>query len=563
MADTAAHLVDRVLPEVPIRQWVLTLPYPLRYACACDAKLANAVLRAFVRALFAELRRRARRHWRARDLHCGAVTSLQRFGSALNLNLHFHTLALDGAYTGIRDLEAPTRFLPMPPPDDDEVARVLAGAARRLQRLLAERAGEDEDALARDEPLLALLAAASLRGRSASGPNAGDRWRRLGDRVDPANGNDDPEASPRVPQLGGMSLHAAVAVPARDRRRLERLCRYVARPPLANERLEELPDGRLALRLKTRWRDGTSHLLMERSELIERLVPLIPPPRAHQVRYHGILAPCASWRDQVVPAGDAAIQVAGCEPEAETKGLIDQSPSAGSRSGPTGLGEDTPGVETSSALNAPYRPTAGGAALAVDPRSADSKPATRHRGGWAELLQRVFGVDALRCPRFGSTMRIIAAIEDPDIAQKILECLNLLGAATIGFLDDAQLVLGRETPALRPLRDFRVRPMAVGLGLRHVAYSPPPCSLISRGRVSHATLAHRVGCPASNSWPHPWGEPAPQMPLDDKRGASERLEIRLRALRRLNRATTPPRPKPGRVTRIRTRSPASTSAVVA
>ncbi len=98
-----------------------------------------------------------------------------------------------------------------------------------------------------------------------------------------------------------MSLHADVAVPARDRRRLERLCRYVARPPLASDRLDERPDGRLALRLKTRWRDGTTHILMERDELLERLVPLIPPPRAHQVRYHGVLAPCASARDRIVP----------------------------------------------------------------------------------------------------------------------------------------------------------------------------------------------------------------------------------------------------------------------
>lgn len=80
-----------------------------------------------------------------------------------------------------------------------------------------------------------------------------------------------------------MSLHAEVGVPARDRRRLERLCRYVARPPLANERLEERPDGRLALRLKTRWRDGTTHILMERRELLDRLVPLIPPPRYNAV----------------------------------------------------------------------------------------------------------------------------------------------------------------------------------------------------------------------------------------------------------------------------------------
>ena len=60
-----------------------------------------------------------------------------------------------------------------------------------------------------------------------------------------------------------MSLHADVAVSARDRRRLERLCRYVARPPLAHDRLEVRPDGRLALRLKTRWRDGTTHILMD------------------------------------------------------------------------------------------------------------------------------------------------------------------------------------------------------------------------------------------------------------------------------------------------------------
>ena len=57
-----------------------------------------------------------------------------------------------------------------------------------------------------------------------------------------------------------MSPHADVAVPARDRRRLERLCCYVARPPLANDRLEERSDGRFALRLKTRWRNGTTHI---------------------------------------------------------------------------------------------------------------------------------------------------------------------------------------------------------------------------------------------------------------------------------------------------------------
>ena len=98
-----------------------------------------------------------------------------------------------------------------------------------------------------------------------------------------------------------MSLHADVAVPARDRRRLERLFRYAARPPLASDPLESSSDEVLTQRLEARWRDGTTHILMERSELIERLVFLIPSPRAHQVHYHGILSRGASQRDRVVP----------------------------------------------------------------------------------------------------------------------------------------------------------------------------------------------------------------------------------------------------------------------
>ena len=391
MADTAAHLVDRVLPIVPIRQWVLTLPYPLRYRCAYDRELTSEVLRAFLRSLFTELRRRVRRHWGVRAEQCGAVTFLQRFGSALNLNLHFHTLALDGAYP-YPDEQVTPRFFALPPPSHDEVLHVLAGTARRIARLLESRAGEDDDALARDEPLLAVLAAASLRTRITEGPNQGERWRRVSDRVEPGDPHDDPDATPHVPECRGMSLHASVSVPARDRRRLEQLCRYVARPPLANDRLEECVDGRLLLRLKTRWRDGTTHIAMERSELIDRLVPLIPPPRAHQVRYHGILAPCASLRSRVVPVQEFDLGL----PAAST--------------------------------GAPEGASGGNQPLQSQPDSdrprEDSETRPR-RLRWAALLQRVFGLDALRCPRCGATLRLIAAIEDAMIARRILECIGL------------------------------------------------------------------------------------------------------------------------------------------
>jgi hypothetical protein len=419
MADTAAHLVDRVLPVAPVRQWVLTLPYALRYRCAYDARLTSEVLRAFIRALFAELRRRVRQQWGVRAEQCGAVAFIQRFGSALDLNLHFHTLALDGVYNYTAGSGQPTRFLPLPAPEPHEVARVLASAARRIERVLSARAGDDAEALARDEPLLALLAAASLRTRVAIGSHHGEPWRRLGDRVEPPDRSANAHASARVPRHGGMSLHAGVRVPARDRRRLERLCRYVARPPLANERLEERPDGTLALRLKTRWRDGTTHILMERRELIDRLVPLIPPPRAHQVRYHGILAPSASQRDRVVP-GEPVDEVDGERPRP-----------GGERSSPARHGIDQRAVSFQQAGGRSHaeRPEALGLTAGA-PEPEDGPLQIRSVGShrrmrWAALLQRVFEVDALRCPRCAATMRLIVAIEDPAVAERILACLKL------------------------------------------------------------------------------------------------------------------------------------------
>jgi hypothetical protein len=172
---------------VPVRQWVLTLPHPLRYRCAYDRELASQVLRAFLRSLFAELRRRVRRHWGVHAEQCGAVTFLQRFGSALNLNLHYHTLALDGAYVYPDVYEEAPRFFVLPAPRHDEVGRVLAGTARRIARVLDSRAEEEDDDHPRDKPLLAALASASLRTRIAVGPEQGERWRRVGDRVEPSD----------------------------------------------------------------------------------------------------------------------------------------------------------------------------------------------------------------------------------------------------------------------------------------------------------------------------------------------------------------------------------------
>ena len=85
MADAAAHLVDHVLPEVPVRQWVLSFPFQIRYLLARDPALTRAVRRVFLRTVLSWMERRARERGLS-DARSGAVNVVQRFGSALNLN---------------------------------------------------------------------------------------------------------------------------------------------------------------------------------------------------------------------------------------------------------------------------------------------------------------------------------------------------------------------------------------------------------------------------------------------------------------------------------------------
>ncbi len=394
MADTAAHLVDRVIPQVPVRQWVMSLPISLRYRMAYDAELTAAVLRLFIGAVFASYRRRAKKLRAIRSARCGAVSFIQRFGDALNVNVHFHTLVLDGVYTG----EQP-QFTPLPPPSNEEVARTTAQVVRRLMRLL-ERRGltpqsdpTDADPLATDEPLLAEIYAASVRGRVATGPRAGNLVVRLGDRIDPED-LEECVQGPRCASINGVSLHANVAVPARDRRRLERLCRYVARPPVATQRLSRLPDGRLLYQLKRRWRDGTTAILFQPDELIEKLAALVPPPRIHMVRYYGVLGPRADERRAIVAR---------------------------------------PGSSDEDAMRTHARPACQHQSAERDPAATpsrraapDDQPQSRPRRlSWADLMRRVFATDVLQCSRCGGRMRVLAAIYTPEPIRAILECLNL------------------------------------------------------------------------------------------------------------------------------------------
>ena len=112
MTAHAAQLVEAVLPRVPVRQWVLTLPYRLRYRLAWDHGLTRAVLGAYARVLQDFYRRWADPHGGA--ARTGMFTVIQRFGSGMHLNVHFHTLVLDGAF--IERAPGRLEFHAAPPP---------------------------------------------------------------------------------------------------------------------------------------------------------------------------------------------------------------------------------------------------------------------------------------------------------------------------------------------------------------------------------------------------------------------------------------------------------------
>ena len=101
--------------------------------------------------------------------------------------------------------------------------------------------------------------------------------------------------------MRGINVHARRVVGGRDRPQIERLCRYVTRPPLAQERLELRRDGRLELTLKNIWRDGTRAIIFEPHDLLARLVAAVPPPRFHLLRYFGVLSGHSALRSEVVP----------------------------------------------------------------------------------------------------------------------------------------------------------------------------------------------------------------------------------------------------------------------
>ena len=288
MQGTATHLIDRVLPHVPTRQWVLSLPRWARFLLARDPQLITRTLDLALRAIFARHRLRARRLG-VRGSRAGAVTFVQRFGSALNLNVHFHAVIPDGVW--IRG-EGTVRFVPLPAPTDRDVQEVLRSIERRVRAFLKPRLQAARDDARPPDVLAAsqVESVSTLRGTPADAAKP----KRLAAFHE------------------GFSLHAGVHLHANDRQGLAHLCGYGARPPLTQERLFSLRDGKLGYRMKHSLGDGREVLVLEPCELLRRLATLVPPPRAHLVRYHGVFGPASSWRGEVIPVLPEPAQPSTC-----------------------------------------------------------------------------------------------------------------------------------------------------------------------------------------------------------------------------------------------------------
>ena len=187
-----------------------------------------------------------------------------------------------------------------------------------------------------------------------------------------------------------------------DREGLERLFRYAVRPPFALHRLSQGPDGRLVYRMK-RSRGGSLFLVLTPDQLLARIATLVPPPRSHALRYHGVFAPNAKHRSRVVPAARRA------EPAPASP---DPGPPA----------EPEPPVTTP-----PVSPAAGsaGAFQLTSPEPPPERPSPRYRVPWAELLRKVFAIDVLECPECAGRLEVVAFIAEATVARRILDHLGM------------------------------------------------------------------------------------------------------------------------------------------
>ncbi len=250
MVETAAHLAEHVMPRLPVRQWVLSVPKRLRYYLQNDAAVQTLALHIFLSAVEQGLRRCSPGAGVASRI--GAVAFVHGFGALLNANVHFHCVVIEGVFEA--DGAGGARFHQARDVGPEAIADIQAQVRRRLLRAAVRRG--------------------LLEPEDAQAMGAWDH-------------------------AGGFSLDASVRVEAQDREGRERLLRYCARPAFALDRLREIDSEPLVYESVKPGPGGSVTLMLTPLELLDRLAALIPPPRRHRHRYFGVLAPNARLRAAV------------------------------------------------------------------------------------------------------------------------------------------------------------------------------------------------------------------------------------------------------------------------
>ena len=199
----------------------------------------------------------------------------------------------------------------------------------------------------------------------------------------------------------GFSLHAGVFADSHQTDKLEKLCRYAARPAISEQRLSQTDSGKVRYELKTPYKDGTTHVFFEPLDFIGKLAALVPPPRLNLTRFFGMFAP-------------------------NSKVLTEVTASQRGKSSPR----------------------------LTDNLKMTDKPYHARSMNWAQRLKRVFNIDITQCEACERyNVNIIACITDPAVLGKILAHLDKLS----GKLGDNRLSI---LPPLRvpPInQDFKVQ----------------------------------------------------------------------------------------------------------
>jgi hypothetical protein len=380
MSDTAAHLVDRVLPIVPYRQWVLAYPRRLRLAFARDAKAATDSATIFLREVFRWQRREAKHSGTKRPL-VGGVSFSQRFGSRLDTNVHHHVLLPDGVFTVAEDGAA--RFVELARPRREDLEEILPRVVKKTLAM-AQRRG-----LLEDEPFDALsrVQAESLQTSL------------------PLHLEEESHSAQKLSAfIDGFSLEAGAHVLESDRPGLEHLLRYMLRPPLSLKRLRRMADGRILIELKRPLYDGTRAIALTPRQFLRRLASIVPPPRIHSTRYFGVFAPASKTRPKITLARPG-----------RAKGCVDKVPAGVIDDG----GAEEMMLADALSPDLPQGDWLEGPPMPERPRRLD----------WPALLARVFQEDVTVCDKCAGRRRVSAFIPGGRLAREVLDQLGIHGTS--------------------------------------------------------------------------------------------------------------------------------------